>query len=130
MIEDAAVGVAVIGSTGKVCRLIALRQIPSHGDGHGISQNDGRQKRQRHVAQKRVGAAFCRQALYPGPADHNGQRIQKDQEQKHLGQKRRDPGKELVRPRIYHSLDSIYQKHKKSLPAHYNKAERDLKTEK
>ena len=111
VLEDAAVGVAVVAGRGKIGRLAALRQVAAHGDGHGIAEHDGGEEGQDQVAEQGIGAASGRQPLDAGPADQAGDGIEQDQKQKDLRQQACDPGEQLPRFRIYYTLQRIDQKH-------------------
>ena len=112
VLENAAVGMAVVTCRSKISRFVPLRQISSHGDRHGISQNDCRQEGKDHISQGGIGAALCRQPLYPGPPDHAGHGVHEDQEQKHLRQQLGHPGKQLVCSGADYILNQVGQEHK------------------
>ena len=64
MLKNTAVGVAVIACGRKISGFIFLGQVAPHGDCHGISQNDSRQKGQYQIPQQGVGTAPDSQSLY------------------------------------------------------------------
>ena len=63
MLENTAVGVAVIACGRKLGRFIFLGQVAPHGDRHGVSQNNCRQKGQYQIPQQGVGTAPDSQSL-------------------------------------------------------------------
>ena len=112
VLEDSAVRVAMVTRRGKICRLVLFRQIPSHRDRHGVSQDNRGQKRQHHVAEQRVGTTLRRYFFHPCTADQAGHCIEKDQKQEHLRKELGKPGQELGRPCVNYFLDYTYEKHR------------------
>ena len=111
MLKNAAVGVAVVTHRGKKGRFIFFGKVPAHGDGHGIAQNDCRQKGKYQIAQKGVGTAPESQPFDARLSDHAGDCIEQDQKEEDLRQNLRDPQDELLRSRTDDILDSVGDEH-------------------
>ena len=111
MLENAAVGVAVVTHRGKKGRFIFFGKVSAHGDGHGIAQDDCGQKRKDQITQEGIGTAPESQPLDPRLSDHAGDRIEKDQKKEYLRQNLCDPQDELLCSCTDDILDSVGDKH-------------------
>ena len=86
MLENAAVGVAVVTHRGKKGRFIFFGKVSAHGDGHGSAQDDCGQERKDQITQEGIGTAPESQPLDACLSDHAGDRIEKDQKKEYLRQ--------------------------------------------